>query len=477
MANNNNNNSTMSLLSVLEKDKLTGTIFLDCFRNLRIVLKQERKLYVLDEPFPKEPADNAPRAEKNAYGKHHNDSIDVACLTLATISFELQKDLENMEAYDMIFNLKEMFQQQARQERYETTKALHSCKMAEGTSVSAHVLKMKGYIEHLDRLGFPLSQELATDLILNSLPDSYGQFVMNYNMNEMDKFISELHTMLKTAEQNIKSKPGHVLMVQNGKGFKGKGKGKGKGKSNSQPKPKPEPKAKAPKEGVCFFCNEPGETSSSGIYVIQINFSPSSSWVLDTGCGSHICTNVQGLKRSNNITTKKFKSNDLNSTYLWHCRLGHINEKRISKLHQVGVLNSFDFESYDTCESCLLGKMTKDPFTGHSERANELLDLIHTYVRGPLSSDARGGYKYFITFTDDFSRYGYVYLMRHKSESFEMFKSFQNEVQNQLGKTIKALRSDRGGEYLSQEFDDHPRTCGIISQLTPPGTPQWNGVS
>ena len=128
--------------------------------------------------------------------------------------------------------------------------------MAEGTSVRAHVLKMKGYIEHLDRLGFPLSQELATDLILNSLPDSYDQFVMNYNMNAMDKSISELHTMLKIAEHNIKSKYGHVLMVQNGKGFKGKG--KGKGKSNAQPKPKPEPKAKAPKEGVCFFCNEPG---------------------------------------------------------------------------------------------------------------------------------------------------------------------------------------------------------------------------
>ena len=145
MANNNNNNSTMSLRSVLEKDKLTGTIFLDCFRNLRIVLKQERKLYVLDEPLPKEPADNAPRAEKNAYEKHHNDSIDVACLMLATMSSELQKDLENMEAYDMIFNLKEMFQQQARQERYETTKALHSCKMVEGASVNAHVLIMKGY--------------------------------------------------------------------------------------------------------------------------------------------------------------------------------------------------------------------------------------------------------------------------------------------------------------------------------------------
>ena len=90
---------------------------------------------------------------------------------------------------------------------------------------------------------------------------------------------------------------------------------------------------------------------------------------------------MQGLKRSNNIATKKFKSNDLNSTYLWHCRLGHINEKRISNLHQVGVLNSFDFESYDTCESCLLGKMTKDPFTGHSERPmNYWISYIQMYV-------------------------------------------------------------------------------------------------
>ena len=65
---------------------------------------------------------------------------------LATMSSELQKDLENMEAYDMIFNLKEIFQQQARKERYETTKALHSCKMAEGGSVSAHVIKKKNSI-------------------------------------------------------------------------------------------------------------------------------------------------------------------------------------------------------------------------------------------------------------------------------------------------------------------------------------------
>ena len=137
--------------------------------------------------------------------------------------------------------------------------------------------------------------------------------------------------------------------------------------------------------------------------------------------------------------SKRLKSKDSNPTYLWHCRLGHINKKRIQKLHKDGILNSFDYESFDICESCLIGKMIKSPFSGTGERASDLLGLIHTDVCGPMNTEARGGYSYFITFTDDLSRYGYVYLMKHKSEAFEKFKEFQNEVQNQLGKTIKTL--------------------------------------
>ncbi len=127
----------------------------------------------------------------------------------------------------------------------------------------------------------------------------------------------------------------------------------------------------------------------------------------------------------------------------------------MEKLHRDELVHSFDFESFEICESYLHGKMTKAPFTGQSERASELLALVHTDVCGPMSSTARGSFGYFIIFTDDFSRYGYVYLTRHKSESFKKFKEFQNEVQNYLGKTIKYLRSDRGGEYLSLEFGSH----------------------
>ena len=82
-----------------------------------------------------------------------------------------------------------------------------------------------------------------------------------------------------------------------------------------------------------------------------------------------------------------------------------------------------------------------------------------------------------ITFSDDYSRFGYVYLMKRKSETFEKFKELRAEVENQLGKRIKAIRSDRGGEYLLRDFKDYLTENGIISQLTAPGTPQQNGVT
>ena len=141
-----------------------------------------------------------------------------------------------------------------------------------------------------------------------------------------------------------------------------------------------------------------------------------------------------------NIETKRCKVNNDSATYLWHCRLGHIGVKRMKKLHADGILKSLDYESLDACEPCLMGKMTKTPFSGRMERATDLLEIIHTDVCGPMSVD---GYRYFLTFTDDLSRYGYIYLMKHKSETFEKFKEFQSEVENHHNKNKKFLRYDR----------------------------------
>jgi GAG-pre-integrase domain len=101
-------------------------------------------------------------------------------------------------------------------------------------------------------------------------------------------------------------------------------------------------------------------------------------------------------------------------TFMWHYRLGHINEKHIKKLHEVGLLNNFNIKTINACESYLRGKMTKASFSKKGERTSDLLALIHTDICGPMSTYTRNSDRYFITFTDDYSRYSYVYLMRHK---------------------------------------------------------------
>ncbi|GJT04422.1 retrotransposon protein, putative, ty1-copia subclass [Tanacetum coccineum] len=180
------------------------------------------------------------------------------------------------------------------------------------------------------------------------------------------------------------------------------------------------------------------------------------------------------------VSTKRAKRN-LDSTYRWHCRLAHISKKRIEKLQQEGLLRSTDDESFDQCVSCLSGKMTRKSFLHCPERATDLLGIIHIDVCGPLRHVSRQGASYFITFTDDYSRYGYVYLLKHKHEVFEIFKVFKNEVENLLGKTIKALRSDRGGEYIAKslkiilKMSEHAFSYGSTKKVDKTPCELWYG--
>ena len=140
------NHQQFSLRSILEKDKLNGTNYTDWIRNLRIVLRAEKKEDVLDTPLPEEPADDAPSAAKNAYKKACDNNLEVSCLMLACMELELQMQFEtNHEAHDMIVALQDMFQTQARTERFNVSKAFVECKLTEGATVGPHVIKMVGY--------------------------------------------------------------------------------------------------------------------------------------------------------------------------------------------------------------------------------------------------------------------------------------------------------------------------------------------
>nr|GEY33989.1 hypothetical protein [Tanacetum cinerariifolium]GEY39019.1 hypothetical protein [Tanacetum cinerariifolium] len=128
---------------------------------------------------------------------------------------------------------------------------------------------------------------------------------------------------------------------------------------------------------------------------------------------------VSNINSIYNVSTKRAKHN-LDFTYLWHCRLAHISKKRIEKLQHEGFLKSTDDESFDQCVSCLSGKITRKSFPHRLERATDLLGIIHIDVRGPLRHVPRQGASYFITFTDDYSRYGYIYLLKHKHEDYAL---------------------------------------------------------
>ena len=102
----------------------------------------------------------------------------------------------------------------------------------------------------------------------------------------------------------------------------------------------------------------------------------------------------RGDTHIHNIEVKRYKVNNDSVTYLWHRRLGHIGIKRLKNLHANGLLESLDYESLGASEPCLMGKMTKIPYSGTMERATDLLEIIHTDVCGPVSVETRGRYHY-----------------------------------------------------------------------------------
>ncbi|KAL0533177.1 hypothetical protein IC582_030392 [Cucumis melo] len=177
------------------------------------------------------------------------------------------------------------------------------------------------------------------------------------------------------------------------------------------------------------------------------------------------------------IETQNKRQKVSSNTFLWHLRLGHINLNRIGRLVKSGLLSQLEDNSLPPCDSCLEGKITKRYFTRKGLRAKTPLELVHLDLCGPMNVKVRGGYEYFISLIDDYSRYEHVYLIQNKSDSFEKFKEYKAIVENESGKTIKTFRSDRSGEYMDLRFQDYLIEHGIQSQLSAPSTPQQNGVS
>ena len=135
-------------------------------------------------------------------------------------------------------------------------------------------------------------------------------------------------------------------------------------------------------------------------------------------------------------------------------------------------------DSTNLCEGCIYSKQTRKSFhVGRSRRASHCLELIHADLCGPMQTNSLGGSIYFLLFIDDYSRMSWVYFLQHKSETFQKFQMFKAMVENQSGCHIKVLRTDRGGEFVSKDFNLFCEEEGIQRELTAPYTPEQNGIA
>jgi hypothetical protein len=158
---------------------------------------------------------------------------------------------------------------------------------------------------------------------------------------------------------------------------------------------------------------------------------------------------------------------------LWHRRMAHLHHGALGGLREVMTgVPQLSSEHQDVCRGCALGKFTKAYFPSSDTRSAGVLDLVHTNVCGPMSWASLSGREYYLTFIDDYSRKTWIYFLKTKSEVFKRFQEFKALVENQTGKKIKVLRSDKGGEYSSSQFVYFCAHSGIRRQMTVPYNPQ-----
>ncbi|RVX03812.1 Retrovirus-related Pol polyprotein from transposon TNT 1-94 [Vitis vinifera] len=362
-------------------------------------------------------------------------------------------------------------------------------------NIREYIMEMSNIVTRLKALKLELSEDILVHLVLISLPTQFSPFEISYNTQKEKWTLNELIAQCVQEEERLKQEKIESAHL----------------------------------------------ASTSQGFEINLAVVPTDTWWIDTGATTHISVTMQGCLRSRmptdgeryiyvgngnkaavkaiglfrlqldsgcSLTDKLYKLNikttngnetlhssnygikrklmNENSSMLWHKRLGHISNQRIQRLVSDGILDPLDFSDFQVCIECIKGKQTNMK-KKNANRCSDVLELIHTDICGPFPTPSWNGQQYFITFIDDYSRYGYFYLIHEKSQSLDVFKNFKAEVENQLSKKIKAVRFDRGGEYYGRydgsgeqrpgPFAKYLMECGIVPQYTMPGTPSQNGVA
>lgn len=208
-------------------------------------------------------------------------------------------------------------------------------------------------------------------------------------------------------------------------------------------------------------------------------------YALDTTVDSFVIQNEKKdtVKKQENTQVEEKKNEDskkrsakLLPQSLWHARLGCLNHKSMRILRD-RLSTGVNFENaFDPCVSCVKGKMKKRPFKSHDVRSSTKLERVHSDLV-VVNEPSFAGYRYLLSFVDDFTRKCWVYGLHRKSDVFACFKEFKALVEKEVNLPIKIWRTDRGGEFVSNAFDSYLAEQGIRHETSVAYTPQQNGLA
>lgn len=237
--------------------------------NLRIVLDYENIKFVLTTPKPQEPATNASELVQTTYLEWQKANMSARYYILDNVSSHFHKEISKLEsAAEMIQILDEMFAAKnnsfARQSAIKTLVCTHMT----GGSVRDHCLKMMSLISQAEVMGAKLEQEMQIAIILESLPESFNQFKMTYNMNKLKQTPTQLMHELENAAKFL-IKPNNIHLVETSIKLKEKPKGRNKNKEKNAVVPIAEPITMKKTKGKCFKCGHKGHWKQNCLEVTK----------------------------------------------------------------------------------------------------------------------------------------------------------------------------------------------------------------
>ncbi|TYK03174.1 gag/pol protein [Cucumis melo var. makuwa] len=398
------------IVQLLAFEKLNGDNYAAWKSNLNTILVVDDLRFILTEECPQIPASNVNQASRKAYDRWIKANEKARVYILASMSDVLAKKHESLAtAKEIMDSLKGMFRQPEWYLRHEAIKYIYTKRMKEGTSVREHVLDMMMHFNIAEVNGGAIDEANQVSFILESLPKSFIPFQMNASLNKIEFNLTTLLNELQCFQNLTKGKGKEV--EANVATTKGKFKRGSSSKSKSRPlkpnqKIEKKEKWKTPKQTKGKKTTEK-EKEAEGKYDLL----ETSSWkrlsegkiTLKVGTGEMVSAKVVG--------DLKLFFND-----------------RIGRLVKTELLKQLEDNSLPPCDSCLDGKMTKRSFTRKGLRAKILLELVHSDLYGSMNVKARGGYKYFISFINDYTSEAQIIIPDDGIEDPLTYKQAMNDV-------------------------------------------------